>query len=393
MPRRVLFSAFGSAGDLFPLIAVAERLSSAGHEVRFVVSRALSLYLRLLRMPMVSVGDGKELRVLEDPRIASTRFDGWASWRLTMTDYVRPTLRQDVKIVTRLIDDWSPDVLVNGSFAVPARIAACLTGRDCVEMTIYPQQDARLLAARSFADRCRSEIADLVSVSRERRLVTELMWGLAGDGVVLHDPAVLNSEAIDRRSVVGFPYWDKGPELPNDATRAQQWLASSDPRPTVLVTLGSFLGVRQRQSWLEAVAAVDELGCRALFVGPHGHWDDIAFAGTEDRMAVGFVQLSALVGKVDAVVHHGGVGTMFSALRAGKPAVVMPQAFDQPHNGRLVERLGVGLVATRCGLSEALARMLNDKSFGARAVRVSGLLVPADVAADRAAGFVLDRAS
>ena len=39
-----------------------------------------------------------------------------------------------------------------------------------------------------------------------------------------------------------------------------------------------------------------------------------------------------------ALVHHGGAGTTYAGLYAGKPTFVVPQFFDQPYWGRRVYR-------------------------------------------------------
>jgi UDP:flavonoid glycosyltransferase YjiC (YdhE family) len=42
------------------------------------------------------------------------------------------------------------------------------------------------------------------------------------------------------------------------------------------------------------------------------------------------------------VVHHGGIGTVASALAAGTPQLIIPFAFDQLDNASRVKRLGAG---------------------------------------------------
>jgi UDP:flavonoid glycosyltransferase YjiC (YdhE family) len=45
---------------------------------------------------------------------------------------------------------------------------------------------------------------------------------------------------------------------------------------------------------------------------------------------------------VSAVVHHGGAGTTAAGLFRGRPALVVPQAIDQPYWGRRVYEIGCG---------------------------------------------------
>ena len=62
-------------------------------------------------------------------------------------------------------------------------------------------------------------------------------------------------------------------------------------------------------------------------------------------------------------MHQGGVGTTAQALRAGRPMIVVPFAYDQPDNAARVTRLGVArtLRRARCtakNLAGALAAVL-----------------------------------
>jgi rhamnosyltransferase subunit B len=51
--------------------------------------------------------------------------------------------------------------------------------------------------------------------------------------------------------------------------------------------------------------------------------------------------------RASAIVHQGGVGTTAQALRAGRPALVVPFGQDQPDNARRAARLGVARTITR----------------------------------------------
>ncbi|HTM76487.1 MAG TPA: nucleotide disphospho-sugar-binding domain-containing protein, partial [Devosia sp.] len=65
-----------------------------------------------------------------------------------------------------------------------------------------------------------------------------------------------------------------------------------------------------------------------------------------------------------ALVHHGGAGTTYAGLYAGKPTFVVPHFFDQPYWGRRVYELGCGPqpVRLRKLTPEILAGALADLS-------------------------------
>jgi UDP:flavonoid glycosyltransferase YjiC (YdhE family) len=374
---RVLLSTYGSAGDLFPLIPTIVDLREQGHEVLCAAPRPLGLYLRAAGLPMYALGDGTEMSILSDARLVTTRFDGWASWRV-VAGYVRKTLAKDVGNLDRLIDSWRPQVVVTTNFAAAARIAAFRRGLPTLEVSLLPQHVGRLERTRSFGLDLRLAIAAICDLDPASSRVATLAWG-SGSATLLHDPAVVGDLATSGPAV-GFPYWDSGPERPGDADKAEQW-ASASSAPTLLVTLGSFLGASQRTMWSEVVNAVEELGVRAVCVGPRQRAADGIFDDRKDLLAVGYVPHSKIAPNVDVVVHHGGIGTMFAALHAGRSSVVVPQAFDQAHNGRLVEGLEVGAASRPGQLAATLASVVDNRTMTSRAQSLGKQLIPGAAAA------------
>jgi rhamnosyltransferase subunit B len=65
-----------------------------------------------------------------------------------------------------------------------------------------------------------------------------------------------------------------------------------------------------------------------------------------------------LLPRASMLVHHGGIGTIALALRAGIPQLVLPTWTDQLDNGQRVERLGCGLVQQNSLDSVALLEKL-----------------------------------
>lgn len=283
------------------------------------------------------------------------------------------------------------------SFASAARIAAHRHKVPRLELTIYPQQIARLPGSQAFASAYRALVARQAAASGlldiDNDLVTELAWGVSRTSLLLHDPALLSasdswSGAV--RSAVGFPYFDDLPVRPGQLEDVEAWLARHDG-PVIAVTAGSFLGARQRQLWSDAAQAVKSLGIRALFIGPQRGQHGIEQRWPADVLVADFLPLSQIAPRVAAVIHHGGIGTMFATLAAGRPAAVLPQAFDQPHNARLLAQAGVGTYATRSSLKESLTRLLENAAFTERATRLAETLIPSDVATSRVVSEILVR--
>jgi sterol 3beta-glucosyltransferase len=89
------------------------------------------------------------------------------------------------------------------------------------------------------------------------------------------------------------------------------------------------------------VAALRRAGCRAIVCGA-----DLAPTAALRRsdavLAVEELPHERLLGRVRAVVHHGGSGTVGAGLRAGRPTWVAPFVFDQFYWGDRVRRIGAG---------------------------------------------------
>lgn len=371
---------FGSAGDLFPLVPIILELRDRGVDVRCAAPRSLGLYLRLIGIPSIGLGDGSELGVLRDQRIFTTRFDGWSSWRRTLVHYVGPALRGDSEQLERLFQSWLPEVVVTSGFAVAARIVAERHGVPTVNLSIYPQHESvDPVACRHFA-RPFARSVGAVAGTRDDSEMLRLMFGTPSE-VLLHDPALLGS-GPSARVAVGFPYWDGVSNQIVDSSEVDEILRR--PGKHVLVTLGSFVGLAQQRAWQDAADAVGELTVSALFVGAKGSWARSTFGGRDDIRCIGFMPLSAVVGRFDAVIHHGGIGTMMSALRAARPAVVLPQAFDQPMNARLLERAGGGLDGSARPLTEALDLLLENDGAVRRTRAITQELRPTAAAVEAA---------
>ncbi|WP_229826421.1 glycosyltransferase, partial [Nocardiopsis terrae] len=104
-----------------------------------------------------------------------------------------------------------------------------------------------------------------------------------------------------------------------------------------------------------------------------------------------FVPLHALLPHCDAVVHHGGFGSTFTAIASGTPQVAIPQQFDAQAIAPRIAAQGAGIhlttaQATGDRVRDAVTRLLTDPAHtasagslrrAAEALPSPGALVPA----------------
>jgi sterol 3beta-glucosyltransferase len=103
---------------------------------------------------------------------------------------------------------------------------------------------------------------------------------------------------------------------------------------------------------------------------------------------------------VSGVVHHGGAGTTYAGLFAGRPTFVVPQFFDQPYWGKRVYELGCGPAPVRLRkltpgiLAAALEDLATEPSYAVAAMDLrdklmheDGIGYAADVIEETIAGY------
>ena len=352
---RILLATNGSAGDLFPLLPIVDSLVESGHDVQLAVPRFLGLHLRRLGRPHTTIGSGSQWLALRDGRMFSGRFGGWSGWHRVFVDYVTPTLRADVTDAGAVIDKWSPDVVATTALAVAPRLAAAARGMPLVAVSMYPQLRQLTGFARPF-------VREVAAITGDGSLA----WAVGGREVLLHDPALLGPcDRPDGGPAVGYPYWDDVPPAGLDLERAGAWLADRST-PVLAVALGSY--VRGTALAERIAASFERQPVRLLLLNAQG-----AATGA----------LSLVASRCAGVIHHGGIGTMFGALLAGRPSVVIPGPFDQTANARIIERAGAGIVSRVEDLPAAVGLLLDRSDLAAGAVALGHALIPP---ADAAAG-------
>jgi sterol 3beta-glucosyltransferase len=109
-------------------------------------------------------------------------------------------------------------------------------------------------------------------------------------------------------------------------------------------------------------------------------WGGIDAADDERVFMLDAAPHDWLFPRMAAVVHHGGIGTMAEAARAGVPQVIVAYSADQPFWGEQTRRIGVspawfrryGVTAER--LAAAIRAALDNAALGDRAAALAGRL-------------------
>jgi UDP:flavonoid glycosyltransferase YjiC (YdhE family) len=191
--------------------------------------------------------------------------------------------------------------------------------------------------------------------------------------------------------ISGFPFFDNasgGTDIPQ---KLIDFMANG-PAPVVF-TLGTSAVLNPGRFYDASIEAVRKLGVRAVLLDGTNGSD-----GLLDRniFSLAFAPHSWLFSRASVVVHSGGIGTTANALRAGRPMLVVPFAYDQPDNALRLVRLGVARTIGRnsytAGRSaEAIRMLLSQPRYRIRAESVARLIRAEDgtkVACDTLENFL-----
>jgi zeaxanthin glucosyltransferase len=319
-------------GHINPLVGVAAELRRRGHDVAW--AGYPDLVHRL-------AGADQHVFACAMPDRGLTRapdLTGPAAFRFLWDEFFLPLAAAMAPGVTHALDTFAPDVVLTDQHAVAGALAAerfgvphvtsASTSAELVDPLAGLPKVARWLSGRLAAlggtgDPRFSPHGVLAFTIRE-------LVGETGPGIHVLGPAI-----AARRTEPEFP-WE---ELDLD-------------RAVVLVTLGTANTDAGTRFLTEAAAALHLLAdhVQGVIADPGHVLADVALpAGTIVRE---YVPQLALLSEVDAVVSHGGHGTVSESLWHGVPLVLAPIRDDQPIVAGQVVDAGAG-VRVRFGRVDA----------------------------------------
>jgi rhamnosyltransferase subunit B len=395
----------GSAGDLFPFMAMALALRARGHRVSFLAPEQHGDYVRAAGLD--STGLPVDEEVLRDPDLWHPTRGFGVVWRAS-----RPAMARLLPFVDALNDSKAPDqpcVLLVHPLALPEadlcrarapglKVAAAYLAPSNLPSVHDPLMIGpwrmprwvplgvrrRLLrwGVRRFVDPV--ALAE-VNAARASRALAPLrsmlpdMLDLADLSITLFPPwfGAIQADWPQPMHQAGFPLYDPSPESPVSSELAS--FLAEGPAPVVF-TPGTG-NLQAGDYFRHAIAATRALGLRAIFLTLHR--EQLPPTLPPNILWQEYVPLRRLLPQVAALVHHGGIGTTAEALRAGTPQLVVPLAHDQFDNAARVTTLGAGgtLRAARLNtarLTRSLRAIVGNTGMTQRCRALAGRFAGAD---------------
>lgn len=171
-------------------------------------------------------------------------------------------------------------------------------------------------------------------------------WGPGFDRYFLETPSLI---AVSSHLVPRPPDWRPNIHMTGffHLNLKEQWHPPQaltqfleEGKPPLYVGFGSLSPKCPKDVLDQIIKTVQEQHLRVIFSGDFS--DRLKLPASENLFYLPSVPHDWLFPRVQAVVHHGGSGTLGASLRAGKPTFILPFIVDQFHWGKRVHELSLG---------------------------------------------------
>ncbi|HUN58795.1 MAG TPA: glycosyltransferase [Candidatus Binataceae bacterium] len=399
----VVVTSFGSDGDLNPLLAIAAALVRRNLSVTFVANPFYECRVLATGSRFVPAGQFLDVfaALAANPGYFSAASGFMAIWR----DLIVPSIRETFPVVRDAVHATGATVVVAHLASFGGAWAAAAAGVRSVTITTAsagwlsryhpivfanwraprPLQSMLTVAMRTFIGASLGPKLRRLAISMDAPLIDTLRTANLNLGVW---PEWFRAPASDdppRTQLCGFVYADPATSPPLSSEVAA-FLADSDA--PIVAAFGSAASLHAVDRYRAIANACAQLGRRCLLIGSSAN-----VAPASNLLAVASAPYASVFPAAAAIIHHGGFGTCAEALRAGRPSLVTPFAFDQFDTAARLEDAGLGRWYRHkpddaAALAAALDSILHDAPMAAAARDTAAKIASAPDGADYAAELI-----
>lgn len=370
--KRFLFVVPPLRGHVNPTIAIAEELSSRGHDVAWCAQADLTAPLLPESATLLPAGESVPPEMLDTLTSRSEGLRGAAALKFLWEDFLAPLARSMVPGVHAAVTSFRPSVLISDQQAVAGALVArtrrlpwatsATTSAELVDPLEGLPKVAAWIRSQLVAFQVDQGVPLADASSGDLRFSDQLVIAfttkeLLGPDADLPPQVALVGPALNGAS--------RDAAVPFDLDR----LAKDAPR--VLVSLGTVSAGAGARFFGTVVDALGDAPVQVILVAP----EELVPEPPQNFLVQRFVPQASLLAHVNAVVCHAGHNTVCESLAHGLPLVVAPIRDDQPVVAQQVVNAGAG-VRVRFGrvgpaeLRDAVMAVLSDPSYRAAARRV-----------------------
>jgi rhamnosyltransferase subunit B len=411
---KIVLNTFGSFGDLHPFLALAIELRRRGH--RPVIATSGVYRDKIL-------GEGVEFHpvrpdvgeLLARPDLIAKLWDGRRATQFLVRDYLAPRVSESFEDLRTACGDADLILTHSAAFAGPTvaqflrktwlsvilQPAALLSAADPAYIAEAPWLRHLFRLGPSFfralirlSDPYVRRLIKPILELRQRLGLSNRINPLTYGQFSPHGTLALFSRALAqpqedwpaKTTQTGFVFYDRlgaGFGIGNEsrARHREQGLLNflENGDPPILFTLGSSAVMHAGSFYAESLGAAQELGRRAVLLVGQSNRNTLPAKLPPSIYVAEYLPYSEVMPRSAAVVHQGGIGTVAQNLRAGRPMLVVPWAYDQPDNAERIRRIGAGRSLRRNRYrarraAEELQQLLTHPSYEANARKASEII-------------------
>jgi UDP:flavonoid glycosyltransferase YjiC (YdhE family) len=356
---KIMFASLGAYGHLYPMMPLALACADAGHDAVIATGPP---FLGQLQLPTVP-GYPPKLELDWAVQEARRRHPDLHDQDFSMAMFADVTAEFATPTMIEQCERIRPDLVVYEGMHTGAGVAASVLG--------IPAAAYAIALASFIYNYLHSATVDYQRDTwLQRNLTLPAGNGLLAAALINAAPPTVwqtDGSRLPTIPIRSVAYNESSAGVP-------AWLNNPGSRPRVYLTLGT-VSFGAIEVLGRAIAEIAPLDVDILVtVGPEG--EPAALGEVPGNVHVErFVAQSAVLPLVDLIVHHGGTGTVLSALEVGLPQLLLPQGADQFFNAELLTSIGAARAlpndAQQPGaITEAVQALLGDSPERETAARV-----------------------
>ena len=385
---RIVFTTFGTLGDVNPLIALALEMRRRGHTPVLAVPEMFRSRIEPLGIAFHRIRPDQDPT---DSRLVAMIYDIKKGTERGLREFLFPAIRESYEdLMAAVTAEGGADLLVSGELAYAAPIVAEVAqipwaSHVLAPFSFFSAYDPPVLPPYPTLAKLQAIVPGMGHIiARFARYVTrdwsEPIYSLREQlGIPRGDDPIFDAKFSHQlvlalfSPVLGAPQPDWPPATITtgfifydgdagnlDLAPELEAFLQAGPPPLVF-TLGSAAVLDAGDFYEQSALAAEKLNQRAVLLVGADPRNLPAHKLPDTICAVPYAPYSKLFPRASLIIHQGGVGTTAHVLRAGKPMLVMPYSHDQPDNARRVKRLGIAKVIQRHNYTaEAAARLIHD---------------------------------
>jgi rhamnosyltransferase subunit B len=333
----IVFSVFGTYGDLIPSIAVAKQLQNSGKKVLFLSNSYYSDLVKSEGIEFESVGTVEEY---QQGMHASGFGQTEKGNKILLKKTVVPSIKRQFEIVKSLSKKSSNLKVVTPGATNGAFMAAENLGLDIVKILFSPLYTSQYLAKPK-----------LFSLNSRYGFEMRTLNNARNDVGLKKLTCFTQTLEVERCAIGLYPDWFVGSSgllhpavQPTSFTLFQPKAITEQEKfdafvqafgPPIIFTAGTVVEP-PKDFFNESQLICEKLGRPGVFIGVNTNSHTLP----EYICSVNKLDMHKALPQSRLIVHHGGIGTMTQAMKAGIPQIIVPRVNDQFYNASRATAFG-----------------------------------------------------